>query len=94
MLKTKEVGVIGLKDRISKILNIAMLEGTTDSKAISQLFKIVQGRENHSINLLSDAPVDGTEGTVGRLTDVHFPGSTALVQEGECLLWGLRCCLP
>ncbi len=50
-------------------------KGTSDSKAMLQLFKIVEGRENHSINVLSDASVGGSED----LMDVHFPSSTNLV---------------
>ncbi len=43
---------------------------------------MVQGKENHSINLLSDASVGGPEGTVNHLMDIHFPGSMAIVLGG------------
>ncbi len=59
------------------------MEDTGDSKAMSQLFKIVQGRENQSINLLSDAPVNDLEGMVNHLMDVHYPGSTSVGLKGE-----------
>ncbi len=50
---------------------------------MSQLIKTVQGKENHSINLLSDAPVNTPEGTVDHLMDIRFPGNTTLVNEEE-----------
>ncbi len=48
----------------------------------SQLFKVVQEKENHSINLLSDAVVRGPEGPVSHLMDIHFPGSIDMVLGG------------
>ena len=56
-------------------------EETRDSKAMSQLIKTMQGKENRSINLLSDATVDTPEGTVDHLLDIHFPGNTTLVNK-------------
>ncbi len=50
---------------------------------MSDLFRHAQGRENRSINLLSNALSDGPEGTVRNLMDVHFPGHSVLVEEGR-----------
>ncbi len=48
---------------------------------MSQLIKTMQGKENCSINLLSNALVDTPKGTVDHLMDIHFPGNTTLVDE-------------
>ncbi len=58
-------------------------EGPQDSKAMSDLFRHAQGRENRSVNLLSDALSDVLQGTLRHLLDVHFPGHSALVEEGR-----------
>ncbi len=58
-------------------------EGPQDSKAMSDLYRCAQGRDNKSINLLSDAPTEGPEGTLNHLWDMHFPGNTTWVEEGR-----------
>ncbi len=58
-------------------------EAPQDSKAMSDLFRHTQGRENKSINLLNDALSNNPEGTLGHLMDVHFTGHSAPVEEGR-----------
>ncbi len=49
---------------------------------MSDLFRHAQGRENRSINLLSNALSDGLcKGILRHQKDVHFPGHSALVVE-------------
>ncbi len=56
---------------------------------MSDLYRCVQGRENKSINLFSDAPTEGLEGTLNHLLDVHFPGNITWVEEGwENMFYG------
>ncbi len=58
-------------------------EAPQDSKAMSDLLRHAQGKENKSINLLNDALDDSPEGTLRHLMDVHFPGHSAPVEEGR-----------
>ena len=58
-------------------------EAPKDSKAMSDLLRHAQGRENKNINLLNDALSDTPEGTLRHLMDVHFPGHSAPVEEGR-----------
>ncbi len=58
------------------------MEGPHGSKAVSDLFRHAQGRENKSSNFPSDAPFNGLEDRLEHLLGAHFPGHTNLVEEG------------
>ncbi len=49
-------------------------KGPQDAKAMSDLHRHVQGKDNRSIELLNEAPVSSPEGTVDHLMEVQFQG--------------------
>ncbi len=48
-----------------------------DPKSMSSLFKVIQGKENHSIGLMADgdSPDESPEQSMELLVDTHFPGN-------------------